>query len=254
MFRKSRLSTLALLAVLISGTAQGQTNVPASPGQNRTIDQPWTYEPQSVPNMGGTYQEESIAVMTYCTKDEVEQLTSDQMVQRMYVSGGRGRGGVSCPCAEQSYMYYGLQRPFVKYPEVQYVEVTSIVNPESGIVNQSNYPWTLDIANAYLYLQMLKKHPDAQPMGILGCYKGAGSSSIVVPPVTSTTPSIPNTTQSSTNPTGNSVLNGAGTSALAAGLADNGNAARSSIDKYAFCRRPGRSQASIDNCMKAIAQ
>lgn len=254
MFPKRYLPIVALLVGLIPSGSNAQYSVPPSPGQNRTIDQPWTYEPQSVPQMGGTYQDESIAVMTYCTSDEVKQLTSDDMVARMYQSAARMRGGVVCPCSEQTYMYYGLQRPFVKYPEVQYVEVTSISNPEFGVVNQSNYPWTLDIANAYLYLQLLKKHPDAQPMGVLGCYKGGGSSSVVVPPVTSTTPSVPTTTQSSTNPTGNSVANGAGTSALAAGLADNGSAARSSIDKYSFCRRPGRSQASIDNCMKAIAQ
>ncbi len=254
MFRKSHLSILGLLVTLTPAAALAQYSVPPSPGANRTIDQPWTYEPQSVPMMGGSYKEESIAVMTYCTKEEVEQLTSDSMVGRMFVALGNGRGGIVCPCAEQTYLYYGFVRPHVKYPEVQYKEVTSIVNNESGVINQANYPWSYDIAKAYLYLDLLKKHPDAQPMGILECYKGSGSSTAIVPPVTSTTPSVPTTTQSSTSPGGNAVAGGQGLNGLAAGVADNGNAARSSIDKYGFCRRPGRSQASIDNCLKAIAQ
>lgn len=248
MLRKSHLSVLALLVGLLPAMAHAQTG----PDRYSTPDAPWFYETQSVPNLGGNYRDESIAVMTFCTQAEVEQLASDTMVNRMFAAAGNNRGGVYCPCAEQTYLFYGQQRPLVKYPEVQYKEVTDV--NANGIISQANYPHTYGIALAMLYLQMLKKHPDAQPMGILECYKGSGSSAVVVPPVTSTTPSVPTTTQSSTNPTGNSVINGAGTSALAAGLADNGSAARSSIDKYSFCRRPGRSQASIDNCLKAISQ
>lgn len=206
----------------------------------------------TVPGAGGTYAGESIATMTFCSKAEVDALTSDATVQRLYARVAGNYGGVVCPCAEQSHMYYGLQPPIVKFPEVQYGEVTSTVS-QWNVINQTNYPFNVEIAQSYLYLQMIKKHPDAVPMGILGCYRGMGSVSAIVPPVTSTTPSLPTTTQSSTSPGGNAVASGSGMNGLAAGLADGGSAARTSIDKYSFCRRPGRSQASIDNCLKAMA-
>lgn len=208
--------------------------------------------PSSVPELGGRYGEENIASMTFCSKTEVDALTSDAIVQRL-AGFVKSYGGIVCPCSEQTFMYYGMQAPVVKYPEVQYKEITSI-QPQHKLINQTNYPYNLEIAEAYLFLQMIKKHPDAVPMGILGCYRGIGSAGAAPPTSTSSTPSVPATTQSSTNPGGNAVANGGGTSSLAAGVAEaGGGVPRTSIDRYAFCRRPGRSQASIDNCLKAIA-
>lgn len=207
--------------------------------------------PSSVPELGGRYAEENIASMTFCSKAEVDALTSDATVQRL-AGFVQSYGGVVCPCAEQTFMYYGRQAPIVKYPEVQYRDITSIL-PQNNLINQTNYPFNLEVAEAYLFLQMIKKHPDAVPMGILGCYRGIGSVGAAPPTTTTSTPTVPATTQSSTNPGGNAVANGGGTSGLTAGVAEAGGVARNSIDRYAFCRRPGRSQAAVDNCLKAIA-
>jgi hypothetical protein len=249
MFLKISLPILAILSGMIPTMAHAQWG----PTGNQVPDAPWFYDAGSLAKQGGNYDESNIAVMTYCTKEEIDQFDSNVMISR--IIGAQSRGGVVCPCAEQTYLHYGANPSGEKYPEVQYIPPNQAVYQHDGWLNTS-YPVSWQAAQAILFKQLRKKHPDAQPMGILNCFMGGGSSAAVVPPsVMSATPSVPKTTQSTSNPGGNAVAAGGGTNGLAAGLAaDNGSAARNSIDKYAFCRRPGRSQASIDNCLKAIAQ
>ncbi len=248
MFLKRSLPILALLAGMIPSLAQAQWG----PMGNQTADAPWYYNAGSLAKQGGNYYESNIAVMTFCTKEEIDQFDSSVMVSR--IIGAQSRGGIECPCAEQTYMHFGDNPSGEKFPEVQYTDPNGTVYQPNSYLN-TNYPVTHGAAQAILFKQLKKKHPDAQPMGILGCYMGGSSSAVAVPPrTTTTTPSTPTTTQSTTNPAGNAVSNGGGTNGLAAGqAADNSSSARNSIDKYGFCRRPGRSQASVDNCLKAIA-